>query len=136
MDTNDRMRSRLQRISAPAASSQEAGAANATPASAADDRQAKRKSTIIRGYIICGSTGQETECTVLDMSATGARVKLNLPPPRPFESPRKTPEAFRLIIPADGKEVDGELAWTSGSQIGIHFTSAFRAAKADALRRM
>jgi hypothetical protein len=106
-----------------------------TQSSAADNRRALRKSTRSLGYII-DQSGNELECTLHDLSSTGAKATLNLGPRKPFEATPSIPPTFRLVIVQDGIEVDAKLAWTRANTFGIHFESTFRPASLSALARM
>jgi hypothetical protein len=68
----------------------------------------------LKGAIISDRDGQEiVTCTIRDVSATGARLRLE----RAFE----TPTHFRLAIDVDGFEVACELRWCKGQDIGVKF---------------
>ena len=98
-------------------------------------RRTLRKSTRSLGYVIDHS-GRELECTVRDISSTGAKAMLNVGPRKPFAAAPSIPETFRLVILQDAVEVDAKLAWTRGNTFGIEFQSAFRPARLSALARM
>jgi hypothetical protein len=98
-------------------------------------RRTQRKSTRSLGYVI-DQSGKELECTVRDISSTGAKAMLNAEHRKPFAPAPSLPESFRLVILQDAVEVDAKLAWTRGNTFGIVFQSAFRPTRRSALARM
>ena len=91
-------------------------------------RGAARKPTRCLGYIALPGSRQEIECVMLDVSASGARLKLTLPPPKPFQPATVVPQQFRLYVQSDKTEIDCEVTWVKGDQCGVRFLSAFRPA--------
>ena len=72
---------------------------------------------------------QSFDCTVLDMSGTGARLNLNNVVRKAFVPDVVVPEQFRLLIPRDNIGVDCRLAWRKDAMIGVAFLSAFKPLK-------
>ena len=85
-------------------------------------RKALRSSAILR---LDGVRGQVT-CLVLDISATGAKLRLQLIDARPFDPAMSLPETSKLFLPNDRIEIDCKLAWRTAKEIGVVFVSNFR----------
>lgn len=94
-----------------------------------EHRRAPRKTTRSLAQLVCARTGQELECIVQDISATGAKARLQGRTRQPFAPAVQIPAEFRLIIPNDGIEIDCRLAWTDDATFGIAFLSGFRPAR-------
>ena len=60
------------------------------------------------------------DCMLRDMSATGARLRV--------EGSVSAPDTFELLIPLDGLEADCQVVWRSGPDLGVRFLSAPRMA--------
>jgi hypothetical protein len=98
-------------------------------------RRTRRKSTRSLGYVI-DHAGRELECTLRDISSSGAKAMLNMGPRKPFVPTPSIPASFRLVILQDAVEVDAKLAWIRGDAFGIEFQSTFRPTRRSALARM
>ncbi len=61
-------------------------------------------------------------CTIIDASATGARVRLNL------EHAERLPDFVVLAFSADRVEIDAAIVWTAEREMGVQFASGFRKA--------
>lgn len=92
-------------------------------------RRAQRKTTRSLAQVICNATGQELECVVHDISATGAKARLQGKGRQPFAPAIHIPAEFRLVIPVDNIEIDCRLAWADDITFGIAFLSGFRPAR-------
>jgi len=92
-------------------------------------RNAARKPTRCLGYIAIPGSRQEIECVMLDISASGARLKLSLPPAKPFQPAPSIPQQFCLSVQSDRTEIDCEVTWVRSGQCGVRFLSAFRPAR-------
>ena len=57
-------------------------------------------------------------CTVRDISATGARLRV--------EGSLTIPDTFELIIDMDGLEANCEVMWRKGNEVGARFLGAPR----------
>jgi hypothetical protein len=57
-------------------------------------------------------------CTVRDLSATGARLRL--------DTSVGAPDSFLLVIDMEGMEADCTVVWRKASEIGVKFLSAPR----------
>jgi hypothetical protein len=57
-------------------------------------------------------------CTLRDMSATGARLRV--------DGSVTAPDTFELLIPLDGLEANCRVVWRAGQDLGVKFLSAPR----------
>lgn len=73
------------------------------------------------------------ECTVLDMSGTGARLRISVVR-KAFQPDPDVPAAFKLVIARDNLVVDCQRAWRDGETVGVSFASAFRQHKGVQLK--
>ena len=106
----------------------DAGSASAQAVSdaIASRRRERRKETRCLGYIVAPGSRKELECVVLDMSSSGAKLKLAGVASNPFAAPVVFPQTFKLIIRNDRIEVDCVSCWSQGATCGITFASPFR----------
>lgn len=95
----------------------------------AEARRAKRKPVRTLAQIVCDEKMQSLDCTVLDMSGTGARLSLNNVVRKAFVPDVIVPELFRLVMPRDNIGVDCRLAWRKDHMLGVAFLSAFKPLK-------
>lgn len=80
-----------------------------------DNRHAGRIRSFLRGEIIHSNGASRTECTVRDISETGARVQV----------PKSVtlPEFFELIIPQKGRHERAKIIWIKDGEIGVTFAN-------------
>lgn len=102
------------------------GSADTSSATADLRRRSQRKSTRCLAYVVLPGSRKETECVVLDMSASGAKLKLVGVTENAFAPRIELPREFRLILRNDKVEVDCSLAWSRGATCGVSFSSVFR----------
>ena len=88
-------------------------------------RRSARKTMRTLGEIVFGQD-QTLECTVLDMSGSGAKLKIGGGARKAFTPALEVPEAFRLMIPRENIAIDCHLAWRENDMIGVSFASSFR----------
>ena len=69
-------------------------------------RIAPRRRMLKSGKIAYNDRHVTIECTVRDMSATGARLRV--------EGSVTAPDTFELLIPLDGLEANCQVVWRSG----------------------
>lgn len=100
----------------------------------ADARRATRKSIRTLGEIVHQGAPHGQECTILDMSATGARLQLSAANRKAFSPVVEIPETFRLVIPRDNISVECRRAWRDRDIIGVSFTSTLRPLKTPVKR--
>jgi len=84
-----------------------------------------RKATILEGRIRIDNGAQEVECTVRDLSDTGAQI---LAPPS-VDLPRE----FDLNIPKRAQSVRAQVVWSRGRSHGIAFVDEQLEAGRDVL---
>ena len=83
----------------------------------ADKRKSARKRSFLRGKIAYDNGAHSFDCTIRDLSNTGARIDL--------PAGQIVPKHFVLIDMRNANAYDGELKWRTGSQIGVSFFGAF-----------
>jgi hypothetical protein len=85
-----------------------------------ENRTAARVRSFLRGEIIHSNGASRTECTIRDLSETGARV----------EAPSSVtlPEFFELWIPIRAVQRRVQIVWRHGSELGIRFIAEQQAA--------
>ena len=93
--------------------------------SGAETRRSTRKPIRTLGEIVPEGREHGMGCTVLDMSASGAKLKVEGAVRKAFAPVVAIPETFRLLIARDGIAIDCRLAWRDNDTIGVAFTSAF-----------
>lgn len=121
---------RLKRFAAKATSTEDTGAGAgpgvAVKVKSKDGRRAPRKSSVIGATITAKSMVAERPCKVVDMSATGARLRI-LPTSDQLRGlPAGVPDTFTLILRVDRLEIDCEVAWRKDREIGIRFAGLAR----------
>jgi hypothetical protein len=108
---------RLKRLS-----SRTTAAAGETAASRpAEGRRAPRKSSVIGGTITASSMVAERPCKIVDMSATGAKIRLMPTSDQSRGLPAGVPDQFTLVLRVDRIEVDCEVAWRKDRELGVKF---------------
>ena len=85
-----------------------------------EHRHDNRKSFLKRAQIVVG--GGMMDCVVENLSATGARVRLN--------GPSAVPETFALRF-HDGSSHTARRRWSLGTSVGMEFEGAGPAAEAE-----
>lgn len=76
-------------------------------------RTEKRLSTFIPAQIISLSDEEPSGCAVINLSQSGAKLKL--------ESDQYLPNQFKLITMSPKKELACQLVWAKDSKIGLEF---------------
>jgi hypothetical protein len=77
-------------------------------------RSSQRKRTLLKGQVVFNNRASALDCTVRDLSDTGARVTfadVSIPPPE-----------FELEIPSKGLRVQARLVWSRGATHGVAFS--------------
>jgi diguanylate cyclase (GGDEF)-like protein len=85
------------------------------PLRGADRRSAVRQRVLKRGQIMLPDMHSAVECTIRDLSAKGARLRV--------EGLFMAPERFDLIIPATGERKQVMRRWQRGNEFGVKFVS-------------
>ena len=81
----------------------------------AERRQTKRNATLKKGKIVFNNAMCTVECTIKDLSSSGAGLELPL-----WED---LPEDFVLVI-AGGTSRHCEVAWSANNRLGVQFVDA------------
>jgi hypothetical protein len=81
----------------------------------ADRRGSPRRKTRFKATIVHGEARETLDCTVRDLSETGARLRL--------EAPDALPGTFHLIWQADRAVLEVEAVWRSSAEMGVKFIS-------------
>jgi hypothetical protein len=85
-----------------------------------DERRArKRWHSILGGQIVSLDRSPLIECTVRDLSDTGARIRLR--------EVSQLPPEFQLEIPRRGLRVHSRLTWSQGINHGVIFLEEVKA---------
>lgn len=99
----------------------------ALSASAPDERRwGIRKSGIVPAFIISDRLQGTVVCIVRDVSATGARLILQLDRHCVVASATALPPTFKLLLDRENVEVDCALAWATDRSAGVRFMSSLR----------
>ena len=77
-----------------------------------------RRRVLKAGVVAYNDRHVTLPCTVRDLSATGARVRV--------EGSVSAPDTFELIIDIDGFEANCQVVWRKGNEIGVRFLGAPR----------
>jgi hypothetical protein len=83
-----------------------------------DARIAARRRVLKAGVVAYNDRHVTLSCVVRDISATGARVRV--------EGSVSAPDTFELLIDADGFEVNCQVVWRKDSEAGVRFLGAPR----------
>lgn len=86
-----------------------------TPVDADDRRNAGRQRMAVPAKIAHGAGRAVVDCTIRDLSDTGAKIEL--------AADDGLPEAFFLHF-ADGRQAPVEVVWRAGPTLGVRFTGA------------
>lgn len=93
----------------------------AVPKPSQEGRRAPRKSSVIGGVITSTSMVAERPCKIIDMSATGAKIRLMPTSDQTRGLPSGVPDTFTLVLRVDRIEVDCEVAWRHDREFGVRF---------------
>ena len=85
-----------------------------------DNRAARRQRVLKQGKILLATGLTGTDCTVRDISETGARLLCG--------DSAILPDEFRLVYTAERTMRDVKVMWRKPGQIGVQFTSDARRA--------
>jgi PilZ domain len=88
------------------------------PQVGSEARMAPRRRMLKSGKIAYADRHVTVECLVRDISATGARLRV--------EGSVSAPDTFELLVPLDGLEANCEVVWRAGADLGIKFLAAPR----------
>jgi hypothetical protein len=79
----------------------------------ADKRGSRRARSLLKGQVIFNNRHSILDCTIRDISETGARIA--------FAHPLDIPEEFELNIPKKGSTARASVVWSNGPEHGIIF---------------
>jgi hypothetical protein len=91
-----------------------------------NNRFAGRKAAQTPAKILWEGITTPFECTVRDISSTGAQLEMSRTKFNPEASPAALPHEFVLIIPLDRTAVDCRSMWRRGSRVGVRFMGMVR----------
>jgi hypothetical protein len=80
---------------------------------ASDLRQSRRQRSLLGARIVFNKRSSTLDCTIRDISETGARLS--------FGHGIDVPPTFDLHIPKTGRLVRAELVWQRGPLCGVRF---------------
>jgi PilZ domain-containing protein len=83
-----------------------------------DGRIAPRRRILKSGIAASNDRRLTVNCTVRDISDTGARLRI--------EGSMTVPDTFELIIELDGLEAPCQVVWRKGGEVGVKFLAAPR----------
>ena len=83
-------------------------------------RITRRKKVLKAGKILVPGNLSVVDCTIRDMSETGARIVVG--------DQAAVPSEFRLVVPMDNIMREAVVKWRRGELLGIAFTSEVRRA--------
>ncbi len=90
-----------------------------------DARWARRTTSRLGAQIMHQSVPTPIICTIRDTSSTGARLELSVQRGGSMTRER-IPEQFTLFMPADRLEIECQVMWRQGPQIGVRYASPAR----------
>ncbi len=77
-----------------------------------DNRSSQRRRTVLTGRVVFNNRSSVLDCTVRDLSETGARISFAV---------SELPPEFELEIPNKGQRVQARLMWSRGATHGVMF---------------
>lgn len=79
-----------------------------------DQKRRERRQRVLKGAsILSGISNSEISCTIRNMHANGAELKVS--------SEARVPEEFLLYVPVDGIGYKSVVCWRSGDRVGVKF---------------
>ncbi len=84
-----------------------------------DRRSSQRRRTVLKGRIVFNNRCSILDCTVRDLSDTGARIY--------FADVSEIPLEFQLEISNRRMRVPGRLVWSRGANHGVMFLNKLKA---------
>jgi hypothetical protein len=93
---------------------------------AANKRWARRKSASTPAKILFDGITTPFDCTVRDISSTGALIEMNRTKLNPDGSTDALPHYFTLIIQLDRTAVECQSMWRRGTKVGAKFVGMVR----------
>ncbi len=93
-----------------------ATAAKPIPLTPDEQRSSRRPRVLLTGRLVFGEADLTVDCTIRDLTATGARLKLS--------GPAALPAKLKLIEVNSGRVHDCEVSWRRLPEIGVSFLSS------------
>ena len=84
-----------------------------TEVHAMDEHRIAPRRRLLKGAKISFSNGAVIDCTIRNLSATGASLEVS--------SPVGIPERFMLVVEADHRRMSSRVVWRKDTRIGVHF---------------
>jgi hypothetical protein len=81
----------------------------------AERRKSPRRRVFLRGKVVLANTHFSSDCTIRDLSPTGARIRVN---PDTISI-----DPYHLIVVKDGVVHASTTAWQTGDEVGLEFDS-------------
>ena len=78
-----------------------------------DEHRAAPRRRLLKGGKILFGAGAAIDCTVRNLSETGAALEVS--------SPVGIPERFTLVIEADHRQFSSRVVWRKETRIGVRF---------------
>ncbi len=78
-----------------------------------DRRSSKRRRTVLKGRVVFNNRSSVLDCTVRDLSNTGAQLA--------FADVFALPPDFDLEVPSKSLQVQAHLMWSRGKHHGVRF---------------
>jgi hypothetical protein len=86
-----------------------------------ESRRADRVRTFLRARIVFNNQNSTIDCTVKNISSTGAKIELS--------DGLTVPEIFDLVIPQKGRTYRAQIAWRGTESMGVRFVRDENASK-------
>ncbi|OYU50402.1 MAG: pilus assembly protein PilZ [Rhizobiales bacterium PAR1] len=83
-------------------------------------RVAQRSRSLLHGQIVHSGGASRADCTIRDLSATGARIQI----PQSIT----IPEHFELVVMERNQNFKAKIVWRHAAEIGVAFDSATKPA--------
>ncbi len=78
-----------------------------------DHRRTRRRRTLLDGRVVFNNRYSVIECTVRDLSVSGAKIT--------FEHPTPLPPTVELEVPKTGQNFRADVMWSDGKSHGLMF---------------
>ena len=85
-----------------------------------NNRTTRRQRVLKQGKMVLANNITVVDCTIRDLSPTGARLLCG--------DPGVIPNEFRLVFIAERQMRDVKVVWRRPEELGVHFTSELRRA--------
>lgn len=99
---------------------------NSTAAHALGKRKAMRRLVTIPAEISMGDRARRLTCTIVDISATGARLRINLHSAKVGNINELVQQRIGLYFDQPCTSVECDIKWKSDKEVGVQFCSAFQ----------